>query len=106
MSREQQPVTITILDKEYMVACPEEERPALIESAKYLNARMREVRDGGKVIGAERIAVITALNIIHEMLTQRREAKEYTAAVGATVQRLRVKVDAALARRPEEETLD
>jgi cell division protein ZapA len=62
------PIRITILDKEYKIACPSGEQPALLASAEYLDGKMREVRDGGRVIGSERIAVITALNIAHELL--------------------------------------
>ncbi len=62
------PVTIQILDKEYRVSCSEEERKALLESAHYLNQKMKEVRDTGKVIGMDRIAIMAALNIAHELL--------------------------------------
>ncbi|MBA3581594.1 MAG: cell division protein ZapA [Gammaproteobacteria bacterium] len=62
------PVTITILDKEYQVACPAEEVDALRASAQYLSQRMREIRDNGKVLGADRIAVMAALNITRELL--------------------------------------
>lgn len=61
-------ISISILDKEYKVACPAGEQPALLASATYLDSKMREVRDGGSIIGAERIAVITALNIANELL--------------------------------------
>lgn len=66
----QQPTTVevNILDKEYLVACPPEQRDALRESARHLDAKMREIRATGKVFGTERIAVMAALNITHEML--------------------------------------
>ena len=79
-----QPVKVTILDREYLVACPEEERSALLESADLLNRRMREIRDSGKVVGLERIAVMAALNITHEMLQARRG----TASVDDALHRL------------------
>jgi len=50
------------------VACPEDEREALLESAELLNRKMREIRDSGKVVGVDRIAVMAALNLCHEML--------------------------------------
>lgn len=106
MSGQQVPVTIQILDKEYMVSCPEEERSALIESAKYLHSRMRETREGGKVIGTERIAVMAALNIIHELLQSQREKERFEEDVGARVQRIHEKIDSAFGRRPREEALD
>ena len=61
-------VTVRLLDKEYQIACPEDEREALIESADLLNHKMKEIRDSGKVIGVDRIAVMAALNLCHEML--------------------------------------
>jgi len=61
-------VTVTILDKEYKVACPEEQEAELVVSAKYLDKQMRSIRDTGKVIGLERIAVMAALNLSHELL--------------------------------------
>ena len=66
-----QRVTVRLLDKEYQVACPEDEREALIESADMLNRKMKEIRDSGKVVGVDRIAVMAALNLCHEMLQGR-----------------------------------
>ena len=68
MSEEMQRVTVRLLDKEYQVACPEDEREALLESAELLNRKMKEIRDSGKVVGVDRIAVMAALNLCHEML--------------------------------------
>ena len=64
-------VTVRLLDKEYQVSCPEEERAALLESAELLNRKMREIRDSGKLVGIDRIAVMAALNLSHEMLQGR-----------------------------------
>ncbi|HAN67555.1 MAG: cell division protein ZapA [Halieaceae bacterium] len=61
-------VSVHILDKEYQVACPEDQQAELIISARYLDKQMRAIRDTGKVIGLERIAVMAALNISHELL--------------------------------------
>ena len=69
-------VSVRILDKEYFVACPPDERPALLESAEYLNKKMREIRDTGKVVGADRIAVMAALNMANELLRLRRQEPE------------------------------
>ena len=60
---------IAIMGREFRVACPEEEQAGLLEAVDYLNKKMLEIRDGGKVIGLERIAIMAALNIAHEMLT-------------------------------------
>ena len=106
MSSQVTPVTIKVLDKEYMVSCPPEERESLVESARLLDRRMRETRDGGKVLGTERMAVIAALNIVHELLQTREEHREREQALGAEMQRLGEKIDAALGRRSEDEELD
>jgi cell division protein ZapA len=61
-------VFVKILDKEYQVACPREERQALQQSAQLLDERMKAIRNTGAVIGLERIAVMAALNLSHELL--------------------------------------
>ncbi len=53
------------------IACSEEEKADLLKAVEYLDSKMREIRDGGKVIGVERIAIMAALNIAHELLTMR-----------------------------------
>ena len=73
--REARPLSVRILEKEYHITCPIEERSDLLDSAEYLNAKMREIRDGGKVVGGERIAILTALNITHELLSARLGAE-------------------------------
>ena len=62
------PVNVHILDKEYQVACEEHERDGLLRAAEYINRQMKDVRDRGNVIGTDRIAVVTALNMAHELL--------------------------------------
>jgi cell division protein ZapA len=61
-------VDIKILDKDYRIACPAEEQNELLASARFLDSRMREIRQTGRVIGTDRIAVLAALNIVHELL--------------------------------------
>ncbi|MBT8136946.1 MAG: cell division protein ZapA [Gammaproteobacteria bacterium] len=61
-------ISVRILEKEYQVACPASERDDLLRSAEMLNRKMREIRDSGKVIGLDRIAVMAALNITNELL--------------------------------------
>ncbi|MGD8783031.1 MAG: cell division protein ZapA [Thioalkalispiraceae bacterium] len=71
MSEEQsKAVSINILGKEYLIACGENERADLISAADYLDDKMREIRDSGKVVGTDRIAVMAALNIAHDLLSQ------------------------------------
>lgn len=64
-------VDVNIMGREFKVACSEEEREGLIEAVNYLDKKMREIRDTGKVIGVERIAIMAALNLSHELLTTR-----------------------------------
>lgn len=61
------PVSITILGKEYRVACTEDEQESLINTAHELDKQMHQIRDSGKVNGADRIAVMAALNLTHEL---------------------------------------
>jgi cell division protein ZapA len=68
MSKQSTTVEVKILDKEYLVACPAEEQEALIRAARHLDSKMREIRNSGKVFGTERIAVMAALNMTHELL--------------------------------------
>jgi cell division protein ZapA len=90
-------VLVHILDKEYQVACPPEREPELLAAARYLDRQMRTVRDGGKVVGLERIAVMVALNLTSELL-KLREGGTDSAATNEQVKRLGERVDEALER--------
>lgn len=96
--KSQDGITIHILDKEYMIACSEDERHDLLRSAKYLDSKMREIRDSGKIIGSDRIAVMAALNISHELLTQGGEGATTDASVGSRIRSIQEKIDDALYR--------
>jgi len=61
-------VSVRILDKEYQVACPASERTDLLDCAEMLNAKMREIRDSGRIVGLDRIAVMAALNMANDLL--------------------------------------
>lgn len=76
-----QQVKVRILDHEYQVACPPEERDGLLKAADYLSQNMAEVRDSGRVVGMDRIAVMVALNLAHQYLgaEEAREALAETA---------------------------
>jgi cell division protein ZapA len=64
-------VDVSIMGREFRVACPDDEVEALQEAVAYLDKKMRDIRDSGKVIGVERIAIMAALNVAHELLTTR-----------------------------------
>ena len=89
-------VSVRLLDREYQVACPADERSDLLDSAEYLDSKMREVRDSGKVVGLDRIAVISALNLANELIKLRRNGSSVDADLGAKLQRLRERVESAL----------
>lgn len=72
-------VLVRILDREYQIACPPEERDALEGAARHLDKRMREIRATGHVIGLERIAVMAALNLSHELLQSQRGGQSSSA---------------------------
>lgn len=71
MSAESQAIDVTIMGREFRVACPDEERQGLLDAVAYLDRKMREIKDAGKVVGVDRIAIMAALNIAHELLTLR-----------------------------------
>ena len=64
---------VSIMGREFRIACPEDEQRDLLKATEFLNNKMREIRDAGKVIGVERIAIMAALNITHEFLSTRVE---------------------------------
>ena len=98
MSDDVKPITVTIFDKEYVVGCKEDERAALFASVQFLNNKMVEQRDNGKVIGSERIAVMSALNITHEYLEFRRNNESMTSDIGDGIARMQSKIAEALTR--------
>ena len=69
MSADSKGLQISIMGREFRVACPENEQDGLLQSVDYLNKKMQEIRDNGKVVGLERIAIMAALNIAHEFLS-------------------------------------
>ena len=96
MSAVVKPVVVRIFGKEYRVSCADEERSALFASAAYLNKKMKEIRDSGKVIGTDRITVMAALNITNELL-QRQSYGEYNPeSITARISALQQSVEQAL----------
>ncbi|ROQ18029.1 MULTISPECIES: cell division protein ZapA [Marinimicrobium] len=90
-------VFVKILDKDYQVACPREERAALQESAELLDERMRAIKRSGSVIGLERIAVMAALNLSHELLQAKRQPQQPSLDLDQNeLQRLNDKIDRSL----------
>jgi cell division protein ZapA len=98
MSADLSRVSVRILEKEYHVACPMEERAALLDSAEYLNRKMREIRDSGKVVGLDRIAVMAALNIVNELLQAKGRDEDVDSGLAARLKAMRERVESALVR--------
>jgi cell division protein ZapA len=90
------PISVQILEKDYRVACQAGQEESLIASARFLDQKMREIRAGGKVIGTDRIAVMAALNLAHELLENRREREALGDTVGRRLKALRERVEVAL----------
>ena len=91
-------VSVRIMDKEFVVACPYEERSALLDAAEFLNARMREIKETGKVVGLDRIAVMAALNLAHEFLKLRDRETRVDSGAGNRVRAMRERVESALGK--------
>jgi len=89
-------VSVRILEKEYFVSCSHEERADLLDAAEHLNEKMREIRDSGKVVGLDRIAVMAALNMANELLKHRGRDQSLESDVGTRIKSLRERVEAAL----------
>jgi cell division protein ZapA len=92
-------VTVRIMGREYTVVCPQEEHEALVASADFLNERMTAIKKRGKALGAERIAVMAALNLARELLEVRGSEKVRASddAALARVRQLKLDIDASLA---------
>ncbi len=96
MSEAQIPITVTILDKEYRIACGPDESEPLLQSARLVDDKMREVRNAGRVIGTERIAVMVALNIAHELLDIKQDKSHDAKTITRRIQSLQEKIELAL----------
>jgi cell division protein ZapA len=69
MNADAKGLQINVMGREFRVACPDNEQKGLLEAVDYLNKKMNEIRDAGKIVGLERIAIMAALNIAHELLS-------------------------------------
>lgn len=95
MSDANPPVKVLLLGKEYPVVCGRDEEHELRVAARYLDDKMRKIRDGGRIIGTERIAVMAALNIAHELI-QAQEQLKSGSGVGDRLSAMSRKIDSTL----------
>jgi len=96
MTNQTRPINVTILDKEYLIACSDEERDVLHRAIELVNLKMRDIKASGKVIGSERIAVMAALHLAHELIEYKDRNQNYTENVDSLIRRLQNKIDDAL----------
>ncbi len=96
---ESKSLQITIMGREFRVACPEDEQAGLLEAVDYLNKKMLEIRDAGKVIGLERIAIMAALNIAHELLTTKVGGGFDMAELKRRMNRIETVIDQAMSEQ-------
>ena len=106
MNETPRPIAVNILDKEYLVACADTERESLFQAVEFLNKHLKELRDSGKVIGSERIAVMAALNIAHEYQDYKRQKEGYTLNIGAGLKRIQSKIASAIVKGKQLELAD
>lgn len=90
-------VQVKILDKDYQVNCPPSDQEALMKSARYLDENMRKIKGRGNIHGAEKIAVMAALNITHDMLRKNRLINETRHVTAQQVQGIEDKIELAIA---------
>jgi cell division protein ZapA len=94
---------VSILGREYRVACRESEREELLQAVQFIDRRMREIRDSGKVAGTERIAVMAALNLAHELLRAKTGAPATGGFDSASIERrisaMQTAIDRAMAEQ-------
>ena len=96
MGKSKEGVKVSILNRDFIVACRDEERDELEASASYLDKQMKVIQRTGKVVGVERCAIMAALNISHELLSL-REKSTMSADVASRIDALQKRIDAALA---------
>jgi len=93
---EKQSAAIKILDREYQIACSNDERAQLLAAADYLDEQMRSLRDTGGIVGAEKIAVVTALNIANDLLHAKAREEAVETTMGDRLKSLSERLDSAL----------
>ena len=90
------PIEVRILDREYLVACQPQEREGLVAAANLVDSRMREIRGGNKMAGVDRIAVLTALNLAHELMQLKQGSGDEERELALSLRDLHRKLDTLL----------
>ena len=96
MTEKNAQVSVRILDKEYQVACPANERTNLLDSAEILNTKMREIRDSGRIVGLDRIAVMAAVNMANDLIQANARDQELEGGISDRLKNISDRVDNVL----------
>ncbi len=104
MNDKSQAVSVKILDKEYKIACPKGEQKSLIKSAKEVDSRMRAIRKSGKVLNADRISVMVALNLAHELLHVQTQVDNIDSSLLDRIDKLQARIHTTMETCIEHET--
>jgi len=94
-------IEVTILDRTLRIACSDEEKAGLLKAVEYLDAKMRDIRNSGKVLGAERVALMAALNITHELLSLREGRGFDIEAFKRRMQNMAATIDEAMSAQED-----
>ena len=89
-------IKLTILEKDYVLVCPEYEKAALLEAAEYLNQKVQEVKQMGKVVSTERLIALSALSIVHEYLQLKQQAVHQESTLNTEINHLQEEISLAL----------
>ncbi|MDR2011456.1 MAG: cell division protein ZapA [Rhodanobacter sp.] len=92
-----EPVKVSILDRDFFVACTPQERTGLIDAAHYLDTKMREMRSNVRAAAIDRVAILAALNIAHELLAERRRTTDESSRLAERLQTINAKLERAFA---------
>lgn len=96
MSERMVRIGVRILEKDYQIACLPEERTELLDSAEFVNQKMREIRDSASVVGLDRIAVMAALNLANELLKLKKQDRSGDGETGQRIRQMRERVEGAI----------
>ena len=99
MSAKDQTMDVSLLGRDYRIACTDEERPALQQAVAYVDRKMQDIRDSTKTNSVERIAVMAALNITHELLSAKLPGNVELGEVKRRIQSMQAALDAAVAQQ-------
>lgn len=96
LSKKGSPITVTIMGRDFQMVCPPNERQALLDAAQMVDDKMRAVRDGGKIVGMDRIAVLVALNLANELMSASGSTEHYAQNVNQQIGKLCDKISHSL----------